>query len=76
MIEQLRFHTLDELQALSLEELQALWELVPTERQRAYRSAYDREVRTAGAVGSDALEQRVCAELMKRYAVPVQRVNN
>lgn len=60
--------TLDELRQLSTAELRALWELVPTERQRAYRSAYDREVRTAGAVGSDALEQRVCAELMKRYA--------
>lgn len=60
--------TLDELRQLSTAELRALWELVPTERQRAYRAAYDREVRTAGAVGSDALEQRVCAELMKRYA--------
>lgn len=67
MIEQLRFHTIDELQALSLEELQALWELVPTERQRAYRTAYDREVRNAGAIGSDTLERQVAAELLKRY---------
>lgn len=68
MIEQLRFHTVDELQALSLEELQALWELVPTDRQKAYRTAYDREVRNAGAIGSDTLEQQVAAELLKRYA--------
>lgn len=67
MIEQLRYHTLDELQALSLEELQALWELVPTERQRAYRTAYDREVRNAGAIGSDGLERQVAAELLRRY---------
>jgi hypothetical protein len=67
MIEQLRFHTIDELQALSLEELQALWELVPTERQRAYRTAYDREVRNAGAIGSDTLERQMAAELLKRY---------
>ena len=67
MIEQLRFHTIDELQALSLAELQALWELVPTERQRSYRTAYDREVRNAGAIGSDALERQVAAELLKRY---------
>lgn len=67
MIEQLRFHTIDELQALSLEELQALWELVPTERQRAYRTAYDREVRNAGAIGSDVLERQVATELLKRY---------
>ena len=67
MIEQLRFHTIDELQGLSLGELQALWELVPTERQRAYRTAYDREVRNAGAIGSDALERQVAVELLKRY---------
>jgi hypothetical protein len=67
MIEQLGFHTIDELQDLSLEELQALWELVPTERQRAYRAAYDREVRNAGAIGSDTLEQQVAAELLRRY---------
>jgi hypothetical protein len=67
MIEHLRFHTLDELQALSLEELLALWELVPTDRQRSYRAAYDREVRNAGAIGSDALEQQVALELLARY---------
>ena len=67
MIEQLRYHTLDELQALSFEELQALWELVPTDRQKAYRAAYDREVRNAGAIGSDALERQVAAELLHRY---------
>ena len=67
MIEQLRFHTLNELQALSLEELQALWELVPTDRQKAYRAAYDREVRNAGAIGSDTLERQVAAELLRRY---------
>jgi hypothetical protein len=67
MIEQLRYHTLDELQALSLEELQALWELVPTDRQKAYRAAYDREVRNAGAIGSDGLERQVAAELLHRY---------
>lgn len=67
MIEYLRFHMVDELQALSLEELQALWELVPTDRQKAYRAAYDREVRNAGAIGSDALERQVAAELLRRY---------
>ncbi len=67
-MENLRYHTLDELQALSLSELHALWELVPTDRQRAYKAAYEREVRTAGAVGSDELERQVAAELLKRYA--------
>ncbi|MEL6408231.1 MAG: hypothetical protein AAFR81_27950 [Chloroflexota bacterium] len=67
MTEQLTFYTLDELQAMSLEELQALWELVPTNRQRAYRQAYEREVRNAGALGSDQLEEQVTAELLKRY---------
>lgn len=68
MIEKLQYKRVDELKALSLAELQALWELVPTERQRAYRSAYDREVRNAGAIGSDDLERRVAAELLERYS--------
>lgn len=66
-MDQLRFHTLDELRALSLEELHALWDLVPTDRQRAYRQAYDREVRNAGALGSDAAELQVTEELLRRY---------
>ena len=52
MSEQPGYHSLDELKALSLEELQALWDMVPTERQKAYHIAYDREVRNAGALGS------------------------
>ncbi|GAB4523836.1 MAG: hypothetical protein OHK0046_37960 [Anaerolineae bacterium] len=67
MIEQLTYHSVEELDRLSLEELQALWELVPTDRQKAYRAAYDREVRNAGAIGSDQLEGRVAAELLNRY---------
>ncbi|MBL8163208.1 MAG: hypothetical protein JNJ61_14570 [Anaerolineae bacterium] len=67
MMDVLRYHTLDELRGLSLSELHALWELVPTDRQRAYKAAYEREVRTAGAVGSDELERQVAAELLKRY---------
>jgi len=63
----LRYHSLEELRGLSLSELHALWELVPTDRQRAYKAAYEREVRTAGAVGSDELERQVAAELLKRY---------
>jgi hypothetical protein len=66
-MEILRYHTLEELRGLSLNELHALWELVPTDRQRAYKAAYEREVRTAGAVGSDELERQVAAELLKRY---------
>ncbi|MDQ7033411.1 MAG: hypothetical protein Q9P01_00830 [Anaerolineae bacterium] len=67
MIEKLNYHSVEELQARSLDELQALWELVPTERQKSYRTAYDREVRNAGAIGSDDLEREVSAELLRRY---------
>jgi len=66
-METLRYHSIEALRALSLSELHALWELVPTDRQRAYKAAYEREVRTAGAVGSDELERQVAAELIKRY---------
>jgi len=68
VIEKLQYKRVDELQALSMAELQSLWEIVPTERQRAYRSAYDREVRNAGAIGSDDLERRVATELLERYS--------
>jgi hypothetical protein len=67
MSEMLKYHTVEELRALSLDELRALWELVPTDRQRAYRAAYDREVKTAGAEGSDAKERRIALALLKRY---------
>jgi hypothetical protein len=67
MSEILTYHTMDELQALSLAELAGLWELVPTDRQRRYKSVYDREVKQAGAVGSDALEKQVAEELLTRY---------
>jgi hypothetical protein len=67
MSEMLKYHTVEELRMLSLDELRALWELVPTDRQRAYRAAYDREVQTAGAEGSDAKERRIALALLKRY---------
>ncbi|MDX2159902.1 MAG: hypothetical protein SF162_01120 [bacterium] len=67
MSEMLKYHTVEELRALSLEELRALWELVPTDRQRTYRAAYEREVKTAGAEGSDMKERRIALALLKRY---------
>jgi len=67
MSDVLRYHTVEALRALSLDELRALWELVPTDRQRAYRAAYDREVKTAGAEGSDAKERNIALALLKRY---------
>jgi len=66
-METLGYHSIEQLRGLSLSEIHALWELVPTDRQRAYKAAYEREVRTAGAVGSDELERQVAAELLKRY---------
>jgi hypothetical protein len=66
-METLIYHSVDQLRELKLAELQALWELVPTDRQRAYKIAYEREIRTAGAVGSDELEHQVALELLRRY---------
>jgi hypothetical protein len=63
----LHYQTPDELQALTLPELALLWELVPTDRQRRYKSVYDREVKQAGAVGSDAMEKQITEELLNRY---------
>jgi len=67
MSEHLTYHTIEELRALSIEELRALWELVPTDRQHRYQTVYQREVRTNGASGSDALEQQVVTALIQRY---------
>jgi len=67
MTEQLTFHTIEELRVLSLADLRALWELVPTDRQHRYQSVYQREVRTNGASGSDTLEQQVVNALIQRY---------
>ncbi len=67
MSEHLTYHTIDELRALSIEDLRALWELVPTDRQHRYQSVYQREIRTNGASGSDALEQQVVSALIQRY---------
>jgi hypothetical protein len=66
-METLRYHSIEDLRKLTTRELHALWELVPTDRQRAYKTAYEREVRTAGAIGSDQLERKVAAELLQRY---------
>ncbi len=67
MSEKLHYQTIEELRALSLDEVRALWELVPTDRQHRYQSVYQREVRTNGASGSDALEQQVIGALIQRY---------
>jgi len=66
--EQFTYHTLDVLQAMSLAEVEALWELVPTERQRLYKAIYDRTRRDEGASGSDTLETQMVAQLLTRYA--------
>ncbi len=67
MSDNLTFHTVDELRGLPTEALTALWELVPTDRQKSYKAAYDGEVRAAGAAGSDILERQLAGELLRRY---------
>ncbi len=67
MSDNLTFHAVDELRGLPTEALTALWELVPTDRQKAYKAAYDGEVRAAGAAGSDILERQLAGELLRRY---------
>ena len=43
------------------------WDAVPTERQDAYRRAYQREVRAAGAGADDAAELAVLQRLIDAY---------
>jgi len=61
------YHTPDALAALTLREVEALWELVPTERQRMYRAIYDKQRRDQGATNSDALEAQMVSQLVSRY---------
>jgi len=61
------YHPLDELERMSLAEVEALWELVPTERQRTYKAIYDRTRRDEGASGSDHLEISMIQKLLSKY---------
>ena len=62
------FHSLETLQQMPVAALEALWELVPTDRQRLYRAIYDRTRRDEDAAGSDALEARMVHKLLGKYA--------
>ncbi|MHB8627534.1 MAG: hypothetical protein ACYDBJ_10015 [Aggregatilineales bacterium] len=61
------YHPVAELRALPPDALAALWESVPTERQGAYRAAYDSQLRAAGAQHSDKQEWQVLQDLITRY---------
>ena len=54
--EQLNYHSIDELRP-EPDELRAVG-AGPDRRQHHYQTVYQREVRTNGAAGSDALEQQ------------------
>src|SRR5450755_2747624 len=65
------YHPITELEAMSLAELNAQWEMVPTARQRRYKAMYDKELRNVGVTGTtgaDALEKQVVLLLLKQYA--------
>lgn len=63
------YHAPNQLQAMSLAELEALWDLVPTERQRQYRAIYDRYVRSEGAAASDAEELAALEQLIDQFYI-------
>src|SRR5260221_13202061 len=63
------YHTVDELQKMSLAEVEALWELVPTERQRQYRGIYERFIHNEGVSGSDLMELQAVIQILDKYYV-------
>src|SRR5258708_7380597 len=66
----LQYHTVDDLQAMSAEELTALLDQIPAERQRVYKAEYDRWLRKQGVmttVGSDRLEKDIILDLFGQY---------
>lgn len=62
-----RYYSFEALRGMPLAKLRVLWEQVPTDRQRSYRQAYEREVLAAGAEGSDVKEKQVAVALLQRY---------
>lgn len=65
--EMLRWFPPSQLLSMSSEELQALYEFVPTERQQLYRDVYDDRLTDQGAKGSDEHEYAVASALMEQY---------
>ena len=63
------YHTVEELLGMSLAEVEALWELVPTERQRQYQAIYDRFIHSEGVAGSDAMELQAVTQILDKYYV-------
>src|SRR5258708_6528544 len=66
----LKYHSVEELQNLSVEELAALVDQLPTERVRSYKLQYDRWLRQQGVattVGSDSLEKDILLDLLNQY---------
>src|SRR2546423_13607733 len=61
------YHPVDELLAMNLAQIEDIWELVPTERQRQYIAIYERTRRNEGASGSDAIELTMIRQLLDRY---------
>lgn len=68
MTESARFHSVSDLEVLTVSALEALWELVPTERQQLYKAIYERTRRDQGAANSDGLETQMVIQLLARYA--------
>src|SRR2546423_13488431 len=63
------YHPVDELLAMNLAQIEDIWDLVPTERQRQYTAIYERTRRNEGASGSDANELTMIRKLLERYTV-------
>jgi len=62
-----QYQTVEQLQQLPVDELVALWDSVPTERQTAYQMAYDSQLRASGGQHSDKAELLVIRDLITSY---------
>jgi hypothetical protein len=61
------YQPVETLQSMTAADLAHLWELVPTERQKYYKTVYDGERRRRGVVGSDKLELEMVTDLLNQY---------
>src|SRR5579859_7662817 len=68
----IKFYSLEALQAMTDAQLESLWDGVPTDRQRSYKSMYEDwliKEGVSGSVGSDQVEKQVVDSLLQQYEV-------
>jgi hypothetical protein len=65
--EAFKYLSIEELRALSPDELKAWYEQIPADRAERYSASYRQALLDAGAIGSDELEYQIALHLLDQY---------